>query len=180
MMSCVGHPHERRPEHARIRVVFLIEKEHQMKTRLLHELDGQRVFVVVFQTGEEVMRGLNAFVKSQNIVAAQLTAIGALSEAMLAYFDWEKKDYQSIPVREQVEVASLIGDVASAPSGEPSLHVHVVLGRRDGTALAGHLTRAHVRPTLEVIVNESPTHLRKVHDPESGLALIDPNLGAAS
>jgi uncharacterized protein len=149
-----------------------------MKARLLHELSGQRTFVVVLGTGEEVMRQLSMFAKSQNIVAAQLTAIGALRDAELAYFDWEKKDYQSIPVREQVEVASLIGDVASAPSGEPSLHIHLVVARRDGTALAGHLTRAYVRPTLEVIINESPTHLRKVYDPESGLALIDPAAGS--
>ena len=151
-----------------------------MKARLLHELSGQRTFVVVFSTGEEVMRELTAFAQSQRILAAQLTAIGALSDAMLAYFDWEKKQYQSIPVREQVEVASLIGDVASSPSGEPSLHIHAVLGRRNGMALAGHLTKAHVRPTLEVIVNEAPAHLRKVHDVESGLALIDPTLSAAS
>jgi uncharacterized protein len=149
-----------------------------MKARLLHELSGQRTFVVVLSTGEEAMGELIAFAKSQNIAAAQLTAIGALSDAELAYFDWEKKDYQSIPVREQVEVASLIGDVASGPSGEPSLHIHLVLARRDGTALAGHLTRARVRPTLEVIINESPAHLRKVHDPESGLALIDPEAGS--
>ena len=149
-----------------------------MKARLLHELSGQRTFVFVLSTGEEAMGELIAFAKSQNIAAAQLTAIGALSDAELAYFDWEKKDYQSIPVREQVEVASLIGDVASGPSGEPSLHIHLVLARRDGTALAGHLTRARVRPTLEVIINESPAHLRKVHDPESGLALIDPEAGS--
>ena len=38
--------------------------------------------------------------------------------------------------------------------------------------MAGHLAEAHVRPTLEVIVTESPAHLRKVKDKESGLALI--------
>jgi predicted DNA-binding protein with PD1-like motif len=45
------------------------------------------------------------------------------------YFDWEKKDYLKIPVREQVEVASLIGDIAEAPSGEPALHLHLVAAR---------------------------------------------------
>jgi predicted DNA-binding protein with PD1-like motif len=75
-------------------------------------------------------------------------------------------------VNEQVEVASLIGDVATAPSGEPALHIHLVVGRRDGTAMAGHLGQAHVRPTLEVILTESPAHLRKFKDPETGLALI--------
>jgi hypothetical protein len=90
----------------------------------------------------------------------------------LSYFDWETKTYLDNPIREQVEVASLIGDVALTPDGKRALHVHLVLGKRDGTAFAGHLNRGHVRPTLEVIVTESPAHLRKRTDPESGLALI--------
>ncbi len=56
--------------------------------------------------------------------------------------------------------------------GEPQVHAHVVVGRRDATTLGGHLVEAHVRPTLEVILVESPAHLRKQIDPESGLALI--------
>src|SRR6185437_181837 len=75
----------------------------------------------------------------------------------------------------QVEVASLIGDVALSPEGKPALHIHVVLGRRNGSALAGHLAEAHVRPTLEVILTESPAYLTKAHDPESGLALTKPS-----
>jgi predicted DNA-binding protein with PD1-like motif len=120
------------------------------------------------------MSGLKQFIAAENISAAQLTAIGAFSDLVLMYFDWQKKEYLRIPVREQVEVASLIGDVAQAPSGKPALHVHLVVGKRDGSAMAGHLGEAHVRPTLEVILTESPAHLRKVHDPESGLALIRP------
>jgi uncharacterized protein len=79
---------------------------------------------------------------------------------------------QAIPVEEQVEVASLNGDIAVGPDGKPSVHVHAVLGRRDGTAMAGHLQEGHVRPTLEIIITESPTHLCKAKDAESGLALI--------
>jgi predicted DNA-binding protein with PD1-like motif len=149
-----------------------------MQARLLHESAGQRTYVLVLETGEEVMRQLQEFAERESISAAQLTAIGAFSDAVLAYFDWERKDYTKIPVREQVEVASLIGDVALSPAGKPALHVHLVLGRRDGTALAGHLAEAHVRPTLEMIVTEQPAHLQKVHDPESGLALIRPQAPA--
>jgi uncharacterized protein len=143
-----------------------------MQHKRLHETDGLRTYVVVLQTGEEVMACLRQFVTRERIFAAQLTAIGALSDVVLQYFDWDKKEYQDIPIREQVEVASMIGDVAQAPSGEPALHVHMVAGKRDGTAVAGHLARAHVRPTLEVIINESPAHLRKKKDAESGLPLI--------
>lgn len=142
-----------------------------MQSRLLHEAGGQRTFAVILQTGDEVMACLTDFVTRERITAAHVSAIGALSDAELQYFDWETKDYRKTPVNEQVEVASLLGDVAEA-DGKPALHLHIVIGRRDGSAMAGHLGPAHVRPTLEVIVTESPAHLRKRHDPESGLALI--------
>jgi uncharacterized protein len=146
-----------------------------MQYQCVHESEGQRTFVVVLATGDEVMASLQSFVVQENVHAATFTAIGALSEAVLAYFDWEKKDYQKNPVREQVEVASLIGDVADGPDGRPTLHIHTVLGTRDGSAKAGHLQEARVRPTLEVVLTESPMHLRKRKDPESGLALIRPH-----
>jgi|SRR6185312_9444234 len=145
-----------------------------MRSALLNDDGGQRTFAVVMQTGDEAMTCLQSFIEKEKIAAAQITAIGALSGAKLNYFDWDKKKYEPIPVTEQVEVASLIGDVALSPEGKPALHIHVVLGRRNGSALAGHLAEAHVRPTLEVILTEPPAHLTKAHDPESGLALIKP------
>jgi uncharacterized protein len=148
-----------------------------MQYQCVHESEGQRTFVVVLATGDEVMASLQSFIVQENVHAATLTAIGALSDAVLAYFDWERKEYQKNPVREQVEVASLIGDVADGPDGHPTLHIHTVLGTRDGGAKAGHLKEAHVRPTLEVVLAESPVHLRKSKDPESGLALIRPHSG---
>jgi predicted DNA-binding protein with PD1-like motif len=145
-----------------------------MQYKLLHENSGQRTFAVVLSTGDEVLASLKDFVAREKVHTAQLTAIGALSELVLMYFDWEKREYQKLPVKEQVEVASLIGDVAEGPDGAPTLHMHIVVGTRDGSAKAGHLGEARVRPTLEVIVTESPAHLRKVKDVESGLALIKP------
>lgn len=146
-----------------------------MQSKLLHQDQGQRTFALIMQTGDEVMGTLKDFAARERLSAAQITAIGALSDVVLAYFDWQAKEYRHIPVREQVEVASLIGDVALGPDGKPAVHIHLVVGRRDGTAMAGHLAEAHVRPTLEVILTESPVHLRKKHDPESGLALIAPS-----
>jgi len=98
---------------------------------------------------------------------------------VLGYFDWQKKEYQSIPVQEQVEVVSLLGDVAME-DGEPAVHAHVVVAGRDGAARGGHLLEAHVRPTLEIVLSESPAHLRKRYDPTSGLALIAPDINGGS
>jgi predicted DNA-binding protein with PD1-like motif len=144
-----------------------------MKSKLVNAAGPQRTFVVVLDEGDEAVAALARFAKEQRLDAAQITAIGAFSGAVLGYFDWEKKDYKRISVPEQVEVVSLVGDVALDPKGEPALHAHAVLGRSDGAALGGHLLEGRVRPTLEVVINESPAHLRKRKDAATGLALID-------
>ena len=132
---------------------------------------GVQTFALIFETGDEVAAGLLDFARQHRLGASHFTAIGAFQDVTLGYFDWQKKQYQEIPVREQVEVLSLVGDVA-VENGEPKVHAHVVVGKRDGTAHGGHLLRAHVRPTLEVILEESPKHLERHMDPESGIALI--------
>jgi predicted DNA-binding protein with PD1-like motif len=129
-------------------------------------------WALVFDKGDEPVGELERFARDHGVTAASFTGIGAFEEVVLGYFDRGRKEYEEIPVREQVEVLSLAGDVAVA-DGEPKVHAHVVLGKRDGTAHGGHLLRGRVWPTLEVILTESRAELRKTHDPETGLALID-------
>ena len=143
-----------------------------MKMKLINA-DAQRTFAVILDSGDEAVGALTRFAQLQKVGAAQLTGLGALSDAVLGFFDWKTKQYRRIPVKEQVEVVSLIGDIGLGPDGAPTLHPHIVCSRADGSAVGGHLLEAHVRPTLEVIVTESPAHLRRRPDPESGLALID-------
>jgi predicted DNA-binding protein with PD1-like motif len=142
-----------------------------MRSKLIAETNGQRTFALVFDAGDEAMEGLTRFAHDALLTGAHFTGIGAFSDAVLGYFDWAKKEYRPLRVDEQVEVVSLVGDVAD-DDGSPAVHAHVVVATFDGTARGGHLLAAHVRPTLEVIVSDSPAHLRKRHDAASGLALI--------
>ena len=142
-----------------------------MRSKLLNA-DPPITYAVVLDTGDEVIGELGKFVREQEVEAASLTAIGAFSRAVLGYIQWETKEYKKIPVEEQVEVLSLLGDVAVGNQG-PALHLHAVLGKADGSVVGGHLIEAHVRPTLEVILIQPPSYLRKRKDPETGLALID-------
>jgi uncharacterized protein len=140
-----------------------------MKSKLIN--DGlQKTYVLVLDKGDEAVSSIESFARDNGISAAQLTGIGAFSDAVL--FEWETKNYRKISVKEQVEVVSLLGDVALELDGKPALHPHVVVSRADGMAMGGHLLEAHVRPTLEVVLTESPRHLHKRKDSESGLALI--------
>jgi uncharacterized protein len=134
---------------------------------------GQRgeTFVLVFDKDDEVMTTLPAFASERGLTSGHFTAIGAFSDVTLGFLDPATKEYEPIRIDEQVEAVSLVGDV-SLENGEPRIHAHVVVGRRDGQAYGGHLLEARVWPTLEVVLTESPAHLRRELDPETGLPLI--------
>ena len=144
-----------------------------MKAALLHEHEGLRTFALVLTTGDEAMASLVAFATEHQLKATQFTAIGAFSRVVVAFFDWTTKEYRHIPIDEQVEVLSMVGDI-SIEENKPKVHAHVVVGKANATAHGGHLIEGSVRPTLEVVLTEAPRHLRRRHDPVSGLALIDP------
>ena len=144
-----------------------------MNTALLHEHEGLRTFALVLETGDETIRALTSFATEHRVKATQFTAIGAFSRVVVAYFDWTTKKYRNVPIDEQVEVLSLVGDI-SLEGDAPKVHAHVVLGKADATAHGGHLIEGHVRPTLEVVLTETPRHLRRRFDRASGLNLIDP------
>ncbi|MDP9409975.1 MAG: DNA-binding protein [Actinomycetota bacterium] len=143
-----------------------------MNAKQIHEDRGQRTFALVFDAGDEVVSGLTDFAAENGLDAASFTAIGAFGTATLGYFDLEEKEYERIPVHEQVEVLSLLGNVATKEDGQPLVHAHAVLGASDGSTRGGHLLEARVRPTLEVVLVESPEHLRRREDRETGLPLV--------
>lgn len=141
-----------------------------MKYQLIND-DQQKTFAVILESGEEVMQKIMEFAKAQKISASQFTAIGAFSETIVGFFDFSIKDYKKIPFKQQMEVLTLNGDITLF-KGEYKIHAHVVLGKEDGRAHGGHLLKATVHPTLELILNESPAYLSREMDKESGLALI--------
>ena len=141
-----------------------------MKTKRIYQ--DPVTYAVIFDKGDEFLEGMLSFAREVGLSASYFTAIGAFSEVTLGYFDRHRKAYQKNTVNEQVEVLSLIGDIAIYQH-EPKVHAHVVVGKADSTAHGGHILEARVWPTLEVIITASPAHLRRQYDPETGLALID-------
>jgi uncharacterized protein len=134
---------------------------------------GADTRVVILESGEEAISALTKAADDVGITAASLTAIGAFESATVGWFDFEKKTYKKIEIAQQCEVLSAIGDVAVGDDGKPSLHVHVVLGLSDGTTRGGHLLEGKVRPTLEVVLTDTPAKLRRKKQADLGIALID-------
>ena len=129
-------------------------------------------YVVVCDPGNEAVSALTDFARAEDLEASQITGVGGFERATLGWFDRATKEHRPIEVDEQCEVLSLIGDVAEGDGG-PSLNLHVVVGLRDGTTRGGHLLAGYVYPTLELVVTEHPAELRKVMNPDVGIALID-------
>jgi uncharacterized protein len=143
------------------------------RSTVVSDVGGVKTFLLVYDKGSEIMSGLLEFAAEQQLSGGHLLAIGAVSDAVLAFFDRKKRDYLHIPVAEQAEVTSMTGNIA-LKDGKPFLHIHTVLGLPDGSTRGGHLLEAHVWPTLEMVVT---TWTRKVHrkeDAETGLELLEP------
>lgn len=142
-----------------------------MHVQELSHDNAAKTIVIVFDTDEEVAAGLLTVAREHRLSAARFTGIGALSSAMLGWYNCETKVYEHIPVREQTEVLSLVGNV-SMENDEPKVHAHLVVGKRTGQAFGGHLLQAYVRPTMEVMLVETPAHLRRVFNRAAGLPML--------
>lgn len=142
-----------------------------MKATCIQE-GPERTFAVIFGSGDEFLAGMQEFARQHDLRASQFTAIGGFSDVTLGYFQRDRKSYKKQKFAEQCEVLALVGDITLKGTGH-QVHPHVVLGRADYTTIGGHVVEAHVWPTLELIVVESPGHLQRRYDEESGLALIN-------
>jgi uncharacterized protein len=146
-----------------------------MKVRLLSENGGAKNYAIILAKGDEVMSGLTDFARQNKVTSASFTAIGAFSHATVAWFDDGRKEFKLIPIEQQVELVSMIGDIALV-NDQPAVHTHVSVASSDGTVRGGHVINAFVFPTLELFMTVYSTPLHKESDKATGLKLIDPLL----
>lgn len=132
---------------------------------------GERTFAVVLEPGDEAVECLTKFAAEHDVTAGHFTGIGAFRDVTLGFFDFDRMDYERTALNEQVEILSLIGNFATK-DGEAKLHAHAVVSDRHGKAFGGHLLEGHVRPILELVVEDEPAHLRRQTDAKTGLPLL--------
>jgi predicted DNA-binding protein with PD1-like motif len=158
---------------SRLRDLCLWAKAPAMQAKLVKNLSDEQVYSIIFYEGDEVMSGLTDFAIAHKISDAHFTAIGAVSGATLAWLDIPKKMYRRIAVKQQVEVVSLIGDIAVFKA-VPVIHMHAVLCKTNGSTIGGHVFELTSNPTVEVFLTVNTTVLKKKADDASGMKLIDP------
>lgn len=143
-----------------------------MKYKRVNEGEIARRFILVCALEDDVLQALQQFCECERVAAASICGVGGFRSGCVAFYDMEAKRYERIAVDEQVEVLSFLGNV-TAYQGKPRLHVHCILGHRDGHTTGGHLLEGIVRPTLELFIDEIPSNIHRTDRPEIGIPLIE-------
>lgn len=139
---------------------------------LVRGLKQGRCFLVRLDHGTDIIKQISDLMDKEKIESATFWAIGALTEARIAYYDQASHEYKTISVNEPVEMVSFAGNV-TLRDGKPFIHAHAALAFSDGKAVGGHLTAGRVF-AVEVFMQELfGEPLIREHDSATGLYLWD-------
>ncbi|SDL92280.1 hypothetical protein SAMN04487949_0185 [Halogranum gelatinilyticum] len=133
------------------------------------EVTASREFVARLEHGADWREEIEEFAAREGIDAAWFTAMGAVQDAEIWFYDQDDQEYQSVSFDEPLEVASCVGNISLLDDGHFA-HTHAVLSRRSGQALAGHLDSATVFAG-EVFLRAFDEPLEREHDDVTDLDL---------
>lgn len=124
------------------------------------------------EVGEEVLSSLAELAEREGVTFAEVSGIGAVDEFCVSVFDVKAKKYFDNDFREPLEIVSMSGTVTEQ-NGKPYLHLHASAGRADGSVVGGHLKRAVVSATCEIVLHTVYGRVPRFFDDVTGLNLMD-------
>jgi hypothetical protein len=113
-----------------------------------------KTYKLSFKQGDDVMGGMMRFAAAHPMQQAQLAGVGGTIRAVLAWYDPQVRGFKQIIVNEKCEISGVTGTITTDAQGKPNVHLHLVLTRKDGSTVSGHLISATVDPILEVFVTD--------------------------
>ena len=128
--------------------------------------------VARLEVGEEVIASLSDIAEREGVTFASVSGIGAADDIAVSVYDVKAKKYFDNEFREPMEITSLLGTV-SEKDGAPYVHIHAAACRRDGTAVGGHLKRAVISATCELVLHTVYGRVPRFYDERTGLNLME-------
>jgi len=129
-------------------------------------------YVVRLNKGEEVITELKELCKNENIKLAEITGLGASNLVEIGVFNPSTKEYNTKIFEGMFEITSLVGN-ATRKDNEVYLHLHINFGDENGAARGGHLVRAQISATSEIIVRKINGEVGRKFSDEIGLNLLN-------
>lgn len=129
--------------------------------------DGN-TFIIYIEQDESIMETLTQFCKSQDIVNAQISGIGAIKEIDLGAYDLKNKEYVRQFFNNLWELTSFQGNVI-LKDNEPFIHAHITMSDHNLDVKGGHLFEAKVGAVGEFILRKIETDGKREYDANIGL-----------
>ncbi len=137
----------------------------------MHEFKTGREFVGRLPHGADLLEAITAQCRARDIRMARISAIGALTQARVGYYEQDAKKYQELDFPGHCEILALIGNV-SVRDGAPAVHAHVTLADDAGKAFGGHLVAGCRIFACELVITElTGDPLARGFDETTGLPL---------
>ena len=121
--------------------------------------------------GEEILEKIKEIALAENIKLANINALGATNEFVVGVFNVDEKKYYSNEFKGNFEIVSLTGTI-NTMNDEFYTHIHMSAGNDKGEVFGGHLNKAIVSATCEMVINIIDGRVDRYHDDEVGLNLF--------
>ena len=121
--------------------------------------------------GEEILEKVKEIALKENIKLASISALGAVNDFTVGVFKTDEKKYYSNSFQGYFEITSLTGTI-NTMNGEFYIHIHMSAGNEKGEVFGGHLNRAVVSATCEMVITIIDGSVDRYFDEEIGLNLF--------
>ncbi len=130
-----------------------------------------RTFIGRVSYRRDLLESIQEFAVNEKIKCARVEIIGAVEEAVISYYNQDKRVYEDRKFNEHLEIVACLGNL-SLKDGKPAAHLHVTLGDSEGRLKGGHLQKGTVVFAGEFVIEEIlGPDLHREHDPETDLPL---------
>ncbi len=131
-----------------------------------------QTIILRMDAGEEILEQLKVVATKEHIKLASLSALGAINEFTVGVFDTDEKKYYANEFKGTYEIVSLSGTITSM-NQEYYVHLHLSAGDREGKVFGGHLNKAIVSATCEMVITVIDGVVERKFSEEVGLNLFE-------
>ena len=131
----------------------------------------ENTIIARIDKGEEILDKVKEIALKENIKLASVQALGAISQFTVGVFKTDEKKYLANEVEGAFEIVSLTGTI-NTMDGEFYAHLHMSAGDEKGQVFGGHLNRARVSATCEMVITVIPGNVDRKYSEEIGLNLF--------
>ena len=129
------------------------------------------VVIARIDKGEEILEQIKKIALKENIKLASVSALGATNDFTVGVFKTDEKKYYSNEFKGNFEIVSLTGTI-NTMNGEFYTHIHMSAGNDKGEVFGGHLNKAIVSATCEMVIDIIDGTVDRYFDEEIGLNLF--------